>query len=418
MKKREIFLVIALVLFGVIYQAVEKGKVRFAGDFSFYSDERKLKGSRFSEFPEAEKLFSEVERVTIENPAGEIIVNRSQDGQVHLIPLLRVYYKDKSDVEELRQRIAVKADLIGKELNVSVRHSSPFPYQRLRVLLRLLLPDEATLSVSNQEGDVIIKDVGNVILVRQQNGSLYLENTRSRLDLQLRNGNANLKNIAAHAKIVASHGNILIENAVSLGLVGKHGDCTLRNVEQEAVIEHSFGKLVLDGAGKVEIDARHCRIHARNIKGGAIISNRFDMTVLEDVSGDVRLSSRSSKTELRRASAGNVVIENSYADTRIEDFSGNSLDVLIKNGNLELAVGSVADRINIQSQHAELNLAFGVLADPTFNIRTRHGRITVESPLELDSYVENEVRFANRVGQKPEILINNSYGDVHVKTAR
>lgn len=417
MKKNEIILVIVLVFFGLIYQAVEKGKARFVGDFSIFSSERKLKGSHFSEFPEPEKLFAAIERVAIDNPAGEIVIGPATDGQVHLVSLLRVYYTDKGDVEEVRKKAEIKADLEGGALKISVQHRSPFPYQRLRVLFRLLVPENTLLAVSNQEGDVVIKDTGKEIRVDLANGSLFLERVRSRLELQLKNCNANIKDIAGHAEITASHSNIVLENAASLRLAGKHGDCTLKNAGKDVLVEYSFGRLTLDEAGKVEISARHSDISASNIRSGAVVANKYGNILLEDISGDVRLSSRSCGIDLRRVSGGSVMIDNSYADTRIQDFSGDNLDMLVKNGSLDLGVKGVAGRINIQSQHAELNLVFGVLPDPAFSIRTKQGRITIESPLEFETYEENEVHFANRTGLKPEILVNNTYGSVHVKTA-
>ncbi len=418
MKKREIFLVFALILFGVIYQAVEKGKVRFASDFSFYSDARKLKGSRFAEFPEPEKLFANVRKVTIDNPAGEIIINRSDDGQVHLAHFLRVYYADRSDVETLRQRVRVTADFNDGELKIALHYSSPFPYRRLRAHFHLRVPEDTILALSNQEGDVIIKDAGKELNISQESGKLFLENIRSRIDLRLRKCNARLKGIADHVEIDISHGSISVESAVSLRLAGRHGDCTVKNIEKDVVIEHAFGKLVLDGAGKVEIKARHSDINARNIRDGVAVSDKYGTMTLEYVGGDMRFSGLSSTIDLNHASAGSIVVENAYADTRIRDFSGKNLDVLVKNGNLDLGVTSIADRINIRSQHAELKLVFAALADPTFNIRTKQGRIFIESPLELESYAEKEERFANRSGQKPEIFINNTYGDIRVKTTK
>jgi hypothetical protein len=118
-----------------------------------------------------------------------------------------------------------------------------------------------------------------------------------------------------------------------------------------------------------------------------------------------------------RSTAGNVVIENSYADVMLAEFSAASLDVLLKNGNLDLSAASVADRINIEARHAQLALAFAALVDPTFSIKTRHGRIFAQPLPGLERYEENEESFANRSGQKPEILIHNSYGDVRLKIA-
>ena len=113
-----------------------------------------------------------------------------------------------------------------------------------------------------------------------------------------------------------------------------------------------------------------------------------------------------------------MVIENSFADTRIVDFSGDNLDVLIHKGDLDLQVKNVTNRINIESQHAGLVLGFGVLADPTISLKTRQGHITADSPLSLDMYEENAESFLNRSGSKPEIHVNNVYGDIHIRSAR
>lgn len=418
MKKREILLVIVLVVFGVVYRAVEKGKMQFVNNFSFYSDERRLKGSKFSEFPEKEKLFAAVDKVIIENPAGEISVTKSSDGQVHLVSFVRVYYTDKRIVDEIRKKVSVQADLKNGELKISSRSAADFPYQNLRILFQLLVPEGIELAVSNQEGDTIIRDTGRDVRIDQENGNLVLENIPSGLTLRVKNCNANIKSIAGHVEIYSSRSNIILEKADSLHFQGKHGDCSIKNVKSDVFLEHSYGKLVLDDVGKLEIGARYSRIVAKNVRNGAIITDKYENIFLENISGDVRVASRLSRMDLRKISGRNVVIENSFADTSMADFSGENLDMLITNGNLELQVKNVANRINIESQHAELALVFGVLTDPTFNIKTKQGHIYADSPLQLEKYEENAESFLNRTGMKPEILINNVYGDIHIKTAR
>ena len=112
-----------------------------------------------------------------------------------------------------------------------------------------------------------------------------------------------------------------------------------------------------------------------------------------------------------------VVIENSFADVVLADFSAATLDVLLKNGNLDLNVKNVTERINVEAEHAELDLVFAALADPTFNIKTLHGRIEAQPLLGLENFEENEESFANRVGGKPAIIIHDTYGTVRVKIA-
>jgi hypothetical protein len=417
MKKREIVLIIALVVFGLIYQAIEKGRVRFAKDFSFYTHERQLKGSRFSEFPAKELLFPGVSRVVIENPAGEVSVGRSADGQVHLASILRIYYSDKGSLDELRRRTEVKNDLVDGVLKISASYPEEFPYQRLRILFHLQVPPNVALSVSNHEGDVVIRDTGKDLQVAQENGYLVMENIPARSRLLLKNCVAKIKGLADHAEIMATHSNVTLADAVSLRLNGRHGEASIQGVKNDVVVEYAYGRLQVNGAGKLEITAQHSDISAKNIQRGAVVDNRFETTLLEDVSGDIRLSSRSGRIVLRRATAGKVVIENSFADVVLADFSATTLDVLLKNGNLDLSVKNVTERINVEAEHAELDLVFAALADPTFNIKTRNGRIEAQPLLGLENFEENEESFANRSGGRPEILIHDTYGTVRVKVA-
>jgi DUF4097 and DUF4098 domain-containing protein YvlB len=416
MKKREILLIVALVIFGFVYQAIEKGKVQFTKNFSFYSDERRLKGSQFVEFPEKEQLFSLVNKVIIENHAGEVTITKSSDDQVHVASFLRIYYSKKHDVDEIHKKIAIKTDFRDGDLKVSSQCASAFPYQHARIYFRLLVPEGVILTVSNQEGDIIIRGIGKNIYLTQENGNLFVENIPSSLKLQIKNGNANIKRIAAQVDINASHANVYIENAVSLHIRGKHGDYSIKNVKKNVFIEHSFGKLTLDDVDNIEISAKHSDIVAKNIKNGAVITNKYENILLDNITGNIRLSSRMSKIDLRHFSGKNAVIENSFADINISDYSGENLDVLLKNGNLDLQVKNIVNRINIESKYAKLNLVFGILSDPTFNIKTNQGRIFDQLPFELEKYEENSESFANRVGQNPEILINNHYGDVYLRS--
>ena len=416
MKKREILLIIVLIVFGVIYRAVEKGKMQFVNDFSFYSEERHLRGSKFAEFPEKEKLFAAVGKITIENPAGEVTVTRSSDGQVHLVSSIRVYYNDQRKVDEIRRKAVIRSVLDQGELKITGQATADFPYQNLRIFLRVLAPEGTALAISNQEGDTIVRDTGRDVSIEQENGNLVLENIPSGLKLRMKNCNADVKSIANNVEIYSSRSNLILENAGSVHFLGKHCDCSIKNVKNIVSLEHSYGKLVLDDIGKLEISAHFSSIVAKNIKDGAVITNKYENIYLENIKGDIRVASRLSRMDLRNITGRNVVIENSFADTRIADFSGENLDMLIRNGNLDLQVKNVTNRINIESQHAELDLAFGALSDPTINIKTRQGHIYAESPLQLEKYEENTESFLNRSGTKPEILINNVYGDIHLKS--
>ncbi len=414
MKRKEILLVVALVAFGLLYQAVEKGRVRIARDLSFYAGNRRPKGTRFSEFPGAEASHDRVSRVVVANPAGEIIVGPAADGRVHFSSQLRVYHSGRRAPENAGQEARARGDLVDGILKISVAAPSPFPYRRLRVMLRLELPPGVPLEVFNQEGDVIVRGMSGELSVEQKNGDLVLENIAAPARLRIANGGARIRDLAGEVDIRALRAKVFLQNAPAVRLEGRHGEFILRDIAGLAKAELAYGRLDLDGAGRLEVTARHGRIRAARVRQGAVVDNQYEPTFLEDMSGDVRVSSRSGKIDLRRVSAGVVVLENSYADVDVSGFAGSSLDVSLKNGRLVLRADRVDDRVNVNGSHADVDLFFSALADPAFSIKTVHGRISVPARLGLESYEEKEESFANRDGGKPEILVRAVYGNVKV----
>jgi len=121
------------------------------------------------------------------------------------------------------KKSAIKAEFHEKELKISGESPSTFPYRHVRIHLRLLVPENVEMVVTNHEGDVVIRNTGKDIQLRQENGNLVLENVPSGLQIELKNGNANIKNIAGHVELVASRANVFLENVHSLRLHGKHG---------------------------------------------------------------------------------------------------------------------------------------------------------------------------------------------------
>lgn len=414
MKRKEILLVVALVAFGLLYQAVEKGRVRVARDLSFYADDRRPKGTRFSEFPGGEASYDGVSRVVVANPAGEVVVGPSADGRVRFTSRLRVYHSGARAPENAGQEARARGDLADGTLKVSVAAPSPFPYRRLRVLLRLELPAGVPLEIFNQEGDVIVRGTAGELSVEQKNGDLVLESIAAPARLRIANGGARIRDLAGAVDIRALRAKVFLQNAPAVQLDGRHGEFILRGVAGLAKAEMAYGRLDLDGAGRLEVTARHGRIRAAHVRQGAVVDNKYEPTFLEDLGGDVRVSSRSGKIDIRRVSGGAVVVENSYADVDVSGFSGSSLDVSLKDGRLVLRAERVDERVNVNGSHADVDLFFSALADPTFSIKAVHGRISAPARLGLESYEEKEESFANRDGGKPQILVHTVYGNVKV----
>ncbi|MBN2400644.1 hypothetical protein EH223_09630 [candidate division KSB1 bacterium] len=415
MKKKEIVIVVLLIVFGFVYNAIRKGTIKFIDDFPEFLSEGLLISEQYKAFPQKEMVFPAPHKIILDNPAGEIVVDKSMDGQVHLQASFRVYYLDREDVEKISRHARIHVENENGELNVSVDYVSAFPYKRLRTYFHVMIPEAVMLSVRNQLGNTIVRQCGTDLFLKQKNGNLFLKDIPSSVRIEIRRGNMDLKNITGSVDIEASQGDILLENAASLHVKGRHGNYRLKKIKSGVTIEHAYGDIILDGAGQAEIFGRHSKVVVRNIENGLNLSNAFQTVFIENIKGRVYLTSRSSKMDVRHVQAKSMVIENSFADIAITDCAGETLNVLLKNGNLDFIGEKIADRINIESQQANLNLFLGGLTDPTFNIKTIHGRIYNHSSIALDIFQEKDENFANRSGQKPEIIINNNYGDIYLK---
>ena len=415
MKKREIVIVGLLIAFGFIYNAFEQGKIKFGDDFSRVFNEKRLISEQFAEYPQKEMVFPAPQKILIDNPAGEITINKSADDQVHLATSFRVYYLDKGEAESIARNALVHAENENNELHISGAATSGFPYKRLRIRFELRVPAGVALSVRNHQGTVSIRQCGTDVNVSQENGNVFLEEIPSPVQVEIRGGTLDVKNIAGNVTIDARQGDIVLENVPALRVKGRHGNYTLKNIKTTVFIEHAYGEISLTGAGQAEIYGRHSKLAVRHIENGLRLASAFQSIFLENIAGDVRLEGRSSRIEIHQANARSMVIENSFADIVIADCSAEKLNINLKNGNLDLADTRFTDRLNVESRQATIRLALGVLPNPTFSIKTVHGRIYDQSSHGLEIFQERNESFANRGGQKPEIIINNNYGDIHIK---
>jgi DUF4097 and DUF4098 domain-containing protein YvlB len=367
------------------------------------------------EFPQKEIIFSTPNKISISNPAGEITINKSTDGQVHLLSFFRIYFSEKADVEKISRNASVHAKIENNELIIAGNYLTAFPFKRLRFRFELLVPEGVFLAVSNYEGNVSIRHSGKNIFLQQENGNVLLEDIPSSAQIKIWRGKLDVKNIAGNITIDAQQTDILLENVSALRLKGRHGNYALKRIKSNVFIEHAYGDITLDDAQQAEIFGRHSKIIVRNIKNGINLTNAFQNIFLENIIGDVHLSGRSGKIEIRHVNARNMVVENSFADISIADYVGETLNILLKNGNLDFQSTNITDILNIESRDARINLVLGVLTDPTFKIKTKHGRIYNNLPVPLEIFQENDESFANCSGQKPEIIINNNYGDIYLK---
>ncbi|MCP4157988.1 MAG: DUF4097 domain-containing protein [bacterium] len=425
MKKRDIILVIVVICFGLFYSAVKDG-----GDvnLSFFRgcsiDSRSLQDRKHPvPFPRDAVSYKEAEtknidRLEINNPAGNIDIGLSKDGTVRFEPVVTVYHRDKKLAEDINKDITVNVDKSGDRILVTVDGENKFPYRRVRVTLKCLIPKTLELELKNRYGNLVINDAGKNITIDQKHGELFVKNVDSGLSARHRHGLARLYNIKGKLELKAAHARVKIKNVPSLSLKSEHSRVWLNDIMGDVDITRaSHCVIMVNNTGKFVVDGRHTRLQLEKTKD-VDIKNSHTSIYLTDVDGDVSITGRHCRIEMEKIVANSIYIKNTYDYVDIEELSCTNLDMELHHGDLNLRLNNTAEKIDIKGKYTDVTMAYPSDVKPSFNISTYNGKIVNNS--NMDFAVDKGKRQYSVTTQegKPQITIDTRYGAVILKNAK
>lgn len=414
MKKREIAVVVALIIFGWVYHAVEKADFGFLNDLSFSTDGTRLWTDQYSEFVQKELRFAAIQKIVFDNPAGGVKIRRATDDQVLVQPLIRVYHDQKIEAEKLLRQIRIETRVENKELKISVPQPN-FPYHRVRIFFVLVVPENTQLDVCNHYGDVDIQGTGGKLSVKESYGNTVIEGIGSSVDVSSRYGDLQIKNIKGKAFLETRYSNIRAENIGEIEIDAKYENAVIRDIRGPAKIRYDFGAVDLFGAESAEIYAKHTRLVAKNVKHETKIRNSYESVWLESLFGDIHVSTRNCKLDLLDCRSDSLVIENSFDNVNIRRFSGENIDISLQHGKITLDFIEVREKINVDCRYGNTVLDIPSGCTPTFHMKTKYGEIISSSDMDISVSQEGIEKYVNLEGNKPEITINSVYGDIELK---
>lgn len=414
MKKREVIIVILLIAFGVLYNLYEEGDI----DIVFF-DECTISPTRLHDrhhpvlFPQEEIQRTDIRRIDIENTAGEILVEKSQDNTTTIKPVIQVYHKDRNKAEDIYHKIKIVTRAADGRIDINTESKGKFPYKRVRVQFKLFIPEDVELGLYNRYGDIDIRDAGKDISLNERHGDIRVQNIVSKLKIYHRYGNVNLGHITNTLDLNSQQGKITIKDISALKLNCVHSRVSITGVKDETKIDHaSYCTLEVENANKLSIHGRQTRIRLKNIKNGVNIKNSHQTISMNEISGDIKIMTRNCRIRLAKIAAEAFTLKNSHGRVAVEDISGTDLDLAVSNGDLDINFTSVAGRINIKNRHSDILLSYPAGVVPSFNIDLKYGKIINRTSREFSILKEqHRVSFSSAEG-KPEIIINDSYGDV------
>ena len=420
MKKKEILLVIAAIAFGIIYNLVESGDIRFYSGCSI--DSRRLIDKRHPvRFIQRkiEYTADTINKIKINNPAGDIKVEKSKNDSILVKPVIRVYHKDKKKANKICETIRVSTRKTRNKLVIGIDSEERFPYQRVRVEFKCFIPEGVALDIKNRYGNIDMKDVGRNIKIDQRHGNLFMKNIDSPLKVKSHHGYVRLYDIKNQIELSSNYSRIKIKNVPSIILKCSHANLYIYDVKEEAEIIHaSYSFIEIENANYSYVDARHTNIKLKNIKNGVKINNSHAPIDMTDITGNIDIKAKQCRIALDEIISPLLAIKNSYNDIDIENISGKNLKILLKNGDLTIGFDNIEDGMNIKTEYADVELTYPNSVKPAFNIISNNGKIINRTSAEITILEENQKRIVNILEGKPQIIVDTLYGDVVLKNPR
>jgi DUF4097 and DUF4098 domain-containing protein YvlB len=139
---------------------------------------------------------------------------------------------------------------------------------------------------------------------------------------------------------------------------------------------------------------------------------------MRKIKGNIHINANNCRINLDEVTSGDVVIKNAHKYVNIDKISAENLDILMSEGNLDIAFDQIKEKLNIKNRHSKVTLIYPSSVRPVYNIEARYGSITNRTAEELTVLKERgrELVTSNRLEGKPEITINTTYGDILLET--
>ncbi|MGE5343035.1 MAG: DUF4097 family beta strand repeat-containing protein [Candidatus Omnitrophota bacterium] len=407
MKKREILIVIALILFGISYNAHKKGELNLSFSEGCNTNRMALLDKKFPhDYVQADILKANITHIRIDNLAGNIVVEKTPDNQVRVQPTIRVYHKNPTKADKLAKEIsllvrtAAVPGKTGETLTLRVEPKHPFNYQRCRVYVKVLLPTGVDLDLRNSYGFIDITDCGGKVSIDQRHGDIIANK------------------IASGLRIRNQYGDVTVNDAGALELTAMHCQVSLENIRNQALVTATtYSDLDITNTARVSIDAKYSAINVSNIKEGLSVKNSYETVYLENVGGNINIAGTNCKVIINNAVCDTLTLRNSYKKVEIDGLSAKNVDIMLNHGRLDLAVDKIEDHIHIKNSYSDIAVAYPMHLNPFVTVDVRSGSIVNRTSQDMTLSRENGRSLLNssRPEAKPQISVTNAYGDVKLE---
>ncbi len=441
MKKRDIIIVMAVIAFGLIYNAIKSGDfdIRFHKGVPVTTWQLKDK-SYPNDFAREEIQYNQVNKIEIRNIAGDIEVEKAalnaddnSDPGIHIYPAIRVYHRNKKEAEEISKKIkintvltteTIEADNIPgkkekKKVRIEVKPIEAFSLRRARVRFKLVIPETVELDLRTRYGDMVVDGCGTNISLDGKHGDISVKHVDSAVEIIHKNGRVVVTDVQNNVHLSSRNSRVRVNNISQLKLDCYLADVDISQVENKVHIENTaYAAVTMDEGNEFIASSRHTKFKLTNIKNSVHIKNSHKSIIMRNIKGDIHINANNCKINLDQITSGDVVIKNAYNYVYIDKISAENLDVLMSNGDLDITFDQIKEKLNIKNRHSKVTLIYPSTVQPVFNIEARYGSVTNRTSEELSVLKERdrELVTSSHLEGKPKVTINTTYGDILLET--
>jgi DUF4097 and DUF4098 domain-containing protein YvlB len=441
MKKRDIIIVMAVIAFGLIYNAIKSGDfdIRFHKGVPVTTWQLTDK-SYPNDFAREEIQYNQVDKIEINNIAGDIEVEKAvlaadaaNSPGIRIYPTIRVYHRNKKQAEEINNKIKINhvlstetiaADnLPGKKekqkVRIEVKSVEDFSLRRARVRFKLVIPETVELKLRNRYGDMVVDGCGKNINLDGKHGDISVKHVDSAVEINHNNGRVVVTDVQNNVNLSARNATVRVNNVSALKLDCYLADVKISQVENKVDIENAaYSEIIMDQGNEFYAAGRHTKFKLTNIKGSVQIKNSHKFITMKNIKGNIHINANNCKINLDEITSGDVVIKNAYNSVDIDKIFAENLDVLVSNGDLAIDFEQIKEKLDIKNRHSKVTLIYPSSLRPVFNIEARYGSVTNRTSEELAVLKESgrQLATSSHLDGKPKITIDTTYGDILLET--
>jgi DUF4097 and DUF4098 domain-containing protein YvlB len=442
MKKRDLLIAIAVIAFGIIYNAIRSGDINVKFGSIYDKPWELLDRSYPRDFPQDPISFLRMDKIEIRCPAGDIEVVRGADNgneenlsRVQIQPAIRIYHKSRPKAEAIRQRMKIvvvektehpepakDADQepavrqqSQKQVRIEVKPEDDFPLRRARVNFKVVIPEAVELTLRTRYGDIAINGCGNKISLENKQGDISVKHVAGDLEINHRSGRVTLAQVEGKVDLSANYSRIRINNVSALKLNCSKSSAAISGVEHDTRIEYgAYSSIAMEECGGLFFEGRQTKLKLKRINHRIRIKNAHQPIYMSEINGDVFIDGRNCRIDMDKVTAGEVVVKNAYNYAALDKISARNLDLLLRNGDLDLAFDRITGKINIKNRHSKVTLIVPAGVQPLYNIQARYGSVINRTSDRLTLIKERGRVLANSnaLEGSPEIAISTTYGDI------